>query len=893
MNIKFRHVLLLAVSLFFVETASATDVVDVKPLTARILVIHFDDGYVAHHKRGQERTHEFVFADLLNLSSARSSSSYKVISSNDANFFGGKAPLEVGFKSKPTEFALRCDTYDNGCVNNSEDHVREHWAYLFLPDALKTGNAYRIEFVGLGPIAPVEFVFDEKQLHSDAIHVNNIGYSTEAPTKYAYLYHWMGDKGSLDLSSFNEKEFHLVNASTMSVAFTGSIGFRAPKTQAETGQTNETPGANFSASDVWECDFSSFNVPGVYRIVVPGIGCSFDFAIGQNVYDEPFFWVMKSIYQNRSGISLSPPYAQYQRPAPHNPKVTPGFSGRLKYSSFRTFDLSGSDGNDSDKPKIEALSKGVLNDTWGWYQDAGDWDGYYTHTHIPAYLLFLYEAAPGKFYDNELEIPESGNGIPDVLDEASWLLRYFKRAKDEIKSKGWGTGGIPGARVFGDLWGSDVASGDRGIGSWEDTGRDWYLLGEDPWTSYKYAALAAQLAHIYDANDLADPEDVDWAQEAIDAYSWADSHIRSGDENEKLSVKLQWVRFYAASSLYRLTGNSEYHVQAIKDSGFLSAPLSQETPDMLFGPWMYLLAGNQMREAKLLNNTKAAVKSAAAAVVSPAQSRACRWGGDFYFPMLVGQATTPKIPAALFGYLLEKDQPNGENILKYTYTTADYFLGTNPLNMTWISGIGERYPVGVFHLDWWYSDKDDPTNREPVVKGIVPYGPWRVQDFGPLGWWSPAWAYSDKAGTARIYPENINNWPGHERWFDQRISPMTSEFTVHQTNIIAAFIYGFLKHGESADLAEGVVTAIGNEKSSELTLYPNPASGSAILTIPSEQVITDVKLVDLAGRFLPLQFTQHQNQVTITALPKVDGVFVVILRSIHNNVYRERIVLTR
>ena len=38
----------------------------------------------------------------------------------------------------------------------------------------------------------------------------------------------------------------------------------------------------------------------------------------------------------------------------------------------------------------------------------------------------------------------------------------------------------------------------------------------------------------------------------------------------------------------------------------------------------------------------------------------------------------------------------------YIYTTADYMLGTNPLNMTMITGLGERYPEQIFHMDMWY-----------------------------------------------------------------------------------------------------------------------------------------------------------------------------------------------
>jgi hypothetical protein len=39
-----------------------------------------------------------------------------------------------------------------------------------------------------------------------------------------------------------------------------------------------------------------------------------------------------------------------------------------------------------------------------------------------------------------------------------------------------------------------------------------------------------------------------------------------------------------------------------------------------------------------------------------------------------------------------------------------------------------------------------------------------------------------------VYPP-IDAWPGNERWFDNRCSPMNSEFTIHQTLAPAAAIF--------------------------------------------------------------------------------------------------------
>src|SRR5260221_235486 len=42
-----------------------------------------------------------------------------------------------------------------------------------------------------------------------------------------------------------------------------------------------------------------------------------------------------------------------------------------------------------------------------------------------AFFLYLYEGQPGKFTDGQLAIPESRNGVPDILDEARWALEWL------------------------------------------------------------------------------------------------------------------------------------------------------------------------------------------------------------------------------------------------------------------------------------------------------------------------------------------------------------------------------------------------------------------------------------------------------------------------------------
>jgi hypothetical protein len=777
--------LLLALAASAASLGSAAELVSVRPLTDRILLVHFDEGRVEYHRRGQPRSADTVHISPLDVAAASLTRNYTLASAEDRNYRTNLSPLSVGRKSKGMEFAWFVDSWVNGrTVNNRPDQIREHWLYLELPTPLQRGQSYTL---GTGDLAnngrEWTFTFHEPSHHSEAIHVNALGYLPDVPQKFGYLYAWMGDKGPLDLSAWQGKPFHLIDTATGKTAFTGTIAFRKPRTQQETYQLTNTPGGNFLGADVWECDFSAFHTPGTYTLSVEGIGSSWPFRIAADVYRDPFYHVIRSLYHNRSGIELKAPHTTFVRPAPHNPKLTPGFQNRLYYTTVR-FTEWGSEGG---TPEIlDAGRKGNLTETWGWYQDAGDWDGYPTHLRPAFELLLTYETHPTAFTDGQLDLPESGNGVPDLIDEAAWLPRYAHRLRHELLAKGWGTGGVS-LRVTGDAYGSDekiLPDGNRvGQGSWEDVDRDWMVAGEDPWSTYRYAAVAAQLAHALKFAGVTDPEGVDWTKEARESFAWAADNTRPGDEGRSRGEEpLGHTRLLAAAALFRLTGEAGYENQFQKDAADIRAR-TVLSGERLYAAAIYALGGGPAEpDADTLRVIRSAVlASADEIVINTPSRRALRWGGHFGMPMLVGQQTTPWVIEGIVGYALarETDTAKARAYLAGIATTADYFLGTNPENRVYITGLGPRSVVHVFHMDAWYLS--DPPVYQP---GLIPYANWLKATDG-VGPWDQGWPHHT------VHPE-IDLWPGAERYFPNRCSPLGSEFTIHQQSGPAAAAYGFL-----------------------------------------------------------------------------------------------------
>jgi len=104
--------------------------------------------------------------------------------------------------------------------------------------------------------------------------------------------------------------------------------------------------------------------------------------------------------------------------------------------------------------------------------------------------------------------------------------------------------------------------------------------------------------------------------------------------------------------------------------------------------------------------------------------------------------------------------------------------------MTWVSRLGPRYPKGPYSIDGFMQAATWP----PM--GLIPYGPTATaRDFFPLppaGPWASNWANTD------VYPADIESWPGHERWFDHRLGIASCEFTIYQTILPTALVYGSL-----------------------------------------------------------------------------------------------------
>jgi len=730
-------------------------------------------------------------------------STYTITSSDDSNYSTGIYPSDVGRKSKQW----------HGEVN--------HWIYLELPHALDPGKTYTITYPELISNGSVTFKFEEQSIESASIHLNHIGFNPDASSKYAYVYHWMGTLGAADMSSYEGNTFRVLDTVNGQEVFTGSMKFRKAR---ETSNARDSKGQvmpeGLYGSAVWECDFSSLNMEGAYRLVIDGIGCSQVFRVDREVYRDLLKLTARGLYHYRSGPERTMDHTAWIKPEDHIPGITNGGAFSIIYSNRKY-----SDGKNAfnDLPaqattwEMPGNQQSWMNDEWGigGYFDAGDYDRNWNHFRISRYLLQVFEMAPGGFFDGAFNIPESGNGIPDLLDEARWVIDFYRNLSGP-------TGGVCGGLE---------TTGHNGSPSWDEERYDqWYAYAEEAAPTYMLAGSEAHLAHCLSL--IGKTAELDTLEIAARAhYTWAVSANPNHDE-----------RAYAAAALFKLTGDTNYLDDYIAHTE-INTPNSGGGLTQKYATWMYLTTNRSNMDFGLKSIQKqAALKWANDEGFSNVADNAMRVIRNNNDRLWLGESSTPDMISVIVAHYLTGDP----DMLNYLYTTSDYYNGGNPLNITWIAG-AEEIGADKVTQEVLASDTKAIKALVPGLSGSIP---------GTIVYGisiNTAWTGTNAAQQNTLYPSSAFgqpvNWPAHEVYFDNGRCVETNEFTVHQTMGPATATYAYLSLFE--DVSGIQVEAVMLDRDSidipetlsssvVVRLVPFNASSSALTWTSNDPAIASV-----------------------------------------------------
>ena len=452
-------------------------------------------------------------------------------------------------------------------------------------------------------------------------------------------------------------------------------------------------------------DISTVRTPGTYVIEIDGQPASDQFEIGDAVYRRPLYLALRSFYGQRCGTSVDLAPA-----APHRHAACHLDDARLHRSTGRT---------------------GRVRARGGWH-DAGDYGRYIVNSGITTgQLLWASEWYPSTFDALALDIPESGNAVPDLLDEIRWNLEWMRAMQDD-------DGGV-WHKLTSARFGSFTMPE-------HDDGGPQYVIGtaEPPFrgscATADFAAVMAAAARAFRRHDPAYSASA--LSAARRAWQWLSDHpgvifrnppgVRTGEYGDR---DCSDERLWAAAELYRTTGEAAYETaaRALASARHVTATAPSWSDVGALGLWSYAQARHASADRALQDRIRQETLDAARAVV--ARTDAAGWRHSLRPEDVVWGSNGV---AANYGVLLltaYRFEPQPA-FLEAARDNLHYLLGRNTFGVSWLTGVGTRpfrnphhRPSGADRIEvpWPGLLSGGPTRRsaDPVLDTMPPTPPLR------------------------------------------------------------------------------------------------------------------------------------------------------------------------
>ena len=448
--------------------------------------------------------------------------------------------------------------------------------------------------------------------------------------------------------------FRIRRVSDHRIVFRGKLG--NPVNDPDSGDT------------LREADFSAFHETGEFYVTVPGVGESFPFHIAPDVYSDAYYLCMRSYYGQRCGIKvdLGPRFPQYHHDACH-----------MADGTFHR-----SSGKSGFKPA-----------TKGWH-DAGDYGKYVVNSGIATgTLLWAYEWYPEKIGAIRLDLPESGNGLPDILNEIKWNLDWMLAMQDS-------DGGV-WHKLTTEKFCSFVAP------EKDDAGTRYIIgTGYEPYKSSgataDFAAVMAMAARIY--QPFLPEYAKQCGQAAQKAWKWVIAHPNvtfsnppgvstGGYGDSDCGDEILW----ASAELFRLTGGQEYNRYFVEN--YKRYPASDLWPQAWatvsnLGLWDYNFSGSEDADAETVADIENQTLKAADSVVAASQKT-----GYHHSLRAANYIWGSNAVAANFGVMLlaaNRMRPNPA----YVSTAVEnlhYLFGRNTFSLCFVTQLGSHSMTHPHH----------------------------------------------------------------------------------------------------------------------------------------------------------------------------------------------------
>lgn len=745
-------------------------VVDQQYLMVTVLdgeVSHKDDGLGVNAFTGANQADADIVTEYLptlSTAQAQTITNWTIKSTGDVNYSGlGKNPTAVHRKTKLNGHAQLAW----GSSDYAYKSTFAHTLYLKLPQPLVDGQSYTVDIAGTTNIDKTSqaITFAIQNQISEAIHVNLVGYHSSSFIKAADLYLWMGDGGARDYTSFVGKKVWLANAVTKAKTEVGTV--KAGSTSGE----DDVFWRDQTKSPVWHVDFTGASVPtGSYQVVVEGVGASQVFWIADEIYYNPFLVSVRGFFYMRIGQDT----VGGMKPVPRRPLFIPGVSPATTtvylttmhpyHAEWTTFGSGDKWDLKNEWAKYKKTGNPTNPKATGGHSDAADWDRYLGHVSIIYDMLLPYFLSNGKIGDDNLGIAESGNGIPDIIDEARNEVDFWLNLRDE-------------------------SGYSHGINNPNDAGILYQAAptGVAAWANAANAAMLADCFRIAGKSALSNQ----YRDSAIVAWNFATALADPMlDKNQEVGTGVMRGRDFkmtAAAFLYNLTGDVKYETALATESEVKttsSVILKEDTYNQIWAVAGYLKTPQPIHQQTLWDNMKASVINQAmteevANVGQRASRRSTPNGNSMGYWI-----TAHNVHHAIIAHAVSSDVAQKRSIMDALILEADYGLGRNGANMiqmtTSTTPLSEMRSVqGIY-----------TTGRDDGSPGLHPgHTPYMNLDDWACGMvmGCPSKLY------ASDYPADFaNTWPADESYHNSRYVWAHGEFTPQQTMRGKTALYGYL-----------------------------------------------------------------------------------------------------
>ena len=753
----------------------------------------------------------------------------------------GMAPDDVGIYS---------NVYDEKkaiSINNEKYFPMKmnHKVYLIMNSDLIENQAYFFD----SPYGDSTIIFEQNQVFCESIKVNQVGYALNSNVRYANFGVFMGDKGPLELQTL--PGYYVKDSTTHTVISTGNFTYWGDDTGNEKAQTGE---------HVYRIDLTNLG-EGTYYIEVEGMGKSHYFGVGYSFSKTIASVHMRGLYHQRCGIALEQPYTGFERGVCH------------QEVAFTQFPGSGNEG----QGWIVVPQNAQMHQIEGGYHDAADFDRRVYHTKIPLLMLNYYEAFEDHFIDNQYNIPESGNSIPDFLDETLWGVKIWEALQlDSTNSSD--------PSEYGGVMGGTETSQHPGYGTdradWENNGtQDYGTYAVYESTTFASAGFFAQASRLIEPYDIQKSEE--FLIRAQMAWDYAEGHAF----NTRLGFKM-----YAALQLYIATATGDSMTDMNNPYHILFREIAQ-TYIVDGGSWPYqYIAGNTSAfittshfisylltdlatDPVLFSNLYQKIKSGADSggymgwlpenfPYAQGVTKFIGWGA--------ATAQGRYADAAAYMYRLSQDPQEKQEYYDLVSQLGDYSLGLNPLGQSYVTGLGDKQVKSPAHLDsYWTKYGETPQGGTQPIIGNVP----GIVVFGFTEGRSGA-SYQT-AVSDFLYPI-WDSLPGQRRWTDGWSLINSNEFATWETMVWNACMYSVLYSAQEDPVLSTHESTIINE-SNKLSIYPNPVKNSVNL-------IADFGNGTITGRII------HSSGKTVKQFHKMGSpdsksIFIEGMDALSNGVY--------